>query len=568
MLTRAMLRLGCALLMAASTMAAADPLAIVPPRPLAGPYPVACSNVAQDFTRLPSGEMARDYWEGIPGVGGGTRYATDLLAEPGGALIAQFTAPDVRQLYGPWRDTTLTYLMLVCYPTAESNTRADYPLPNGNFVPRMQRGNEGPILPDDSSRWPVVAFSHGYGGSPLSSDYILALAVFASHGYVVVAPFHGDQRYASLSFDDVGPALESLARFERYTAMQSTRALSISAALDVLLTHPQWRDRVDPDRIGGFGASQGGETLMLVGGAELTSSIFQDSRRVTFDPRLKAAVGYVPYFGQRILPAFGRNNQGTQGVTLPYLAIAGTEDTTAPIGPIQQGMHRLASSRAIVALVGVQHGFDAQAAGDIFTWSLEWLDALAKGDPAARARLSRMTSVEGGRAEELRLAYIAPAPAGPGERHTVEYYSAALDHYFITAEPAEIEMLDQGVVVPGWRRTGYDFNTFAPGAPRGAPTCRFYGKPGLGPNSHFFTAYAHECELVRNNPAWLFEGLAFQALTPGVDTCPEDLVVVWRLYNNGMGGQANHRYLTSYSVIGDMIGAGWVLEGPAFCTPP
>jgi hypothetical protein len=52
-----------------------------------------------------------------------------------------------------------------------------------------------------------------------------------------------------------------------------------------------------------------------------------------------------------------------------------------------------------------------------------------------------------------------------------------------------------------------------------------------------------------------------------VGTCPADRAVVWRLYNNGMGGQANHRYLTSYSEIGDMIGRGWLLEGPVFCTP-
>jgi hypothetical protein len=39
---------------------------------------------------------------------------------------------------------------------------------------------------------------------------------------------------------------------------------------DLLLAHPHWRERVDPARVGGFGASQGGETLMLMGGAALT----------------------------------------------------------------------------------------------------------------------------------------------------------------------------------------------------------------------------------------------------------------------------------------------------------
>ena len=92
----------------------------------------------------------------------------------------------------------------------------------------------------------MLAFSHGYGGSPLSTGHFEAMAVFASHGYVVVAPFHGDPRYALLSFEDVGGALEAIAQFDRYTAMQATRPLSITSALDLVLTHPQWRDRVDP----------------------------------------------------------------------------------------------------------------------------------------------------------------------------------------------------------------------------------------------------------------------------------------------------------------------------------
>ena len=344
--------------------------------------------------------------------------------------------------------------MLVCYPTSPSNTRANYPLPNGKAVPRMQRGSEGPILPDDG-RWPIVLFSHGYGGSPLSNDYLEAIAVFASHGYVVVAPFHGDPRYALLSFEDLNAVFTSLANIERYTAMQSTRPLSASAALDLVLSHPDWRDRVDRDRIGGFGASQGGETLMLMGGAELTTSITLASKAIGTDPRLKGAVGYVPYFGQRILPAFGRDNRGTEGVRLPYLAISGTADTTAPIGPVESGMRRLASSRQLVALNGVTHGFDEAAAGDIFTWSLMWLDAFVKGDREARARVDRLTRVAGGGDDVVRIDYVAPAPALDDERVVIEYYNPSLDHYFVTAEPAEAAMLDAGVVVPGWLRTGY-----------------------------------------------------------------------------------------------------------------
>jgi dienelactone hydrolase len=544
----------------------ADPLAEAPPRPLAGPHPVACSNVEQDYARvLPPGEPIALWWEGVPRDDGSARYVTDLLADPANTLVARFTAPDDRELFGPWREQSLTYVLLACYPTNPANTRAEYALPDGRVVPRMQRGAELPILPDATTRWPLVVLSHGYAGSPLGDAYLRSIEVFASHGYVVVAPFHGDARYARFGLENVSAMLRE---FERYTALQATRPLSASAAVDVMLAHPHWRDRVDAKRIGIFGASMGGETALLVGGAELTTSVTLSSKRVVLDPRFKGAVGYVPYFGQRILPAYGRDNRGTERVTLPYLAISGTADIVAPIGPAEEGVHRLDGSRALVALNGTEHGLRELDAPDVFTWALEWLDAFVADDRAARARVGRMLRVVGGGDDVLRIDYVAPSAAAAGERIAIEYYNAALDHYFVTAEPAEAAMLDAGVVVPGWRRTGYEFKAFAPGVARGLPACRFFGTPGVGPDSHFFTIDAFECAKVRANPAWTFESLAFQADPPGVGTCPGDRAVVTRLYNNGKGGQANHRYATSHEVAGNMVGEGWIVEGPVFCTPP
>jgi hypothetical protein len=49
--------------------------------------------------------------------------------------------------------------------------------------------------------------------------------------------------------------------------------------------------------------------------------------------------------------------------------------------------------------------------------------------------------------------------------------------------------------------------------------------------------------------------------------CAANRVPVIRMYNNGKGGQANHRYLTSHSEVGVMLGQGWIVEGPVFCTP-
>ena len=109
-----------------------------------------------------------------------------------------------------------------------------------------------------------------------------------------------------------------LTHLENFLAMQALRPLALSATLDLLLAHPQWRDRVDAAQIGGFGASMGGESLLLMAGAGLTTSIGQSWTRITNDARLKAAVGYVPYFGQPGLPAFGRGQHGLDGVTLPF----------------------------------------------------------------------------------------------------------------------------------------------------------------------------------------------------------------------------------------------------------
>jgi predicted dienelactone hydrolase len=379
----------------------------VPPLALPGPYPIACSNVAQDFARVPPGEEAQDFWEGRPAADGTPRYAADLLTAPMNALSVTVNAPNVAILYGSFAAKPVAFVVLACYPTSADNPRPDLALPTGQFVPHMQTGAEAPLFANASARYPIIAFSHGFAGSPLSGDHLVVLSWLASYGYVVVAPFHGDPRFTNLKIHDFGDVVAVLSHLSDVVAMQALRPLSVSAALDLVLAHPQWRDHVDATQIGGFGASMGGETMMLLGGAALTTSPGLASSPVGVDRRVKAAVGYIPYFGQPLLPAFGRDQSGLDGVTLPYLAISGTADTTAPLALAQQGITRLPGPRELVALVGVEHGFDVASAGDILTWSLTFLDAQVRGLPIARTQLSTMTSVAGGGDDRL---VIGPAP--------------------------------------------------------------------------------------------------------------------------------------------------------------
>ena len=156
----------------------------------------------------------------------------------------------------------------------------------------------------------------------------------------------------------------------------------------------------------------------------------------------------------------------------------------------------------------------------------------------------------------------------PPRANAIEYYNASLNHYFMTAFPTEAAMLDAGSLVRGWSRTGESFPVYSQPGSGLAAVCRFFGTPGRGVNSHFYTAFDRECAIVEQNPNWTFEADAFYIATPtAVQQCPPSTRPVFRLYNNGQGGEPNHRYTTSWPVISDMQSENWLLEGLVACAP-
>jgi len=98
--------------------------------------------------------------------------------------------------------------------------------------------------------------------------------------------------------------------------------------------------------------------------------------------------------------------------------------------------------------------------------------------------------------------------------------------------------------------------------------CRFFGTPGIGPNSHFYTAYAHECGIVRNDSHWMEEGVTFRARLPVGGVCDAGDVTVSRLFSAGATTTASrHRYVVDAATADAMQAQGFVLEGPVFCAP-
>jgi len=600
-----------ALLLAASLAALAQPArsanhdTIVPPQG-AGPFRVACSNVAQDAALIAqSGSNATDFWEGRP-RDGQLRYVTQVLTATQTALVLDVAVPPTPSLYPQFAGQAVAHAAIVCHPTPASNADADYVLPGtGERVPRMQPAGAAPRLLGAAEYYetlgmkgegksgpaalPLVVFSHGLGGSPISPGYLQAMTDLASFGFVVGAVFHGDPRFSRIRIENIGDVAFLFANFDQFVEMELMRPLSLKALTDRLLAHPGFAPGIRADQVGAFGASMGGQAIANLLGAKLTTSFGLACRETARDPRVKAAVGLVPYAGQTFLPSFCDDQSGAEEVTRPYLAISGTADSTAPIKMAEQALQRMRGTRYLLALEGVPHEYRPDMRGDVMTWTVAFLNAYVGGplatpvfdrDLAARtdlAKLLRMAGVQGGPAEELRLDVHQPEAASVGGVPLVEFYHDRTDRYYLAPGEERAAQVDAGADGPGWSRTGLVIKakslaqpprpSFGTAPAPYSPACAFRFANADGPASWFYTLKPAECEAVKAQPGWRYEGTAFHAVpVDAAGRCPPGLLVVQRAYNNGAArGAPNHRYTSSDSTLREMVRRGWTDEGPAMC---
>lgn len=182
------------------------------------------------------------------------------------------------------------------------------------------------------------------------------------------------------------------------------------------------------------------------------------------------------------------------------------------------------------------------------------LDSGALLDVAAQSLVSGMTT-----------SFVRRLPTLPRSVEVVEFHHQTLDHYFVTADRAEIEKLDSGEIA-GWKRTGQSFDAFSPGHPGtlAFPVCRFYGLPGSGLDSHFYSGNAGECAQIRSKYSrdWAEETAnAFEVIMPDLlsGQCPEGSRPIYRLWNGRR--DSNHRYTTDGLLRDQMLDRGYVPEG-------
>ncbi len=157
--------------------------------------------------------------------------------------------------------------------------------------------------------------------------------------------------------------------------------------------------------------------------------------------------------------------------------------------------------------------------------------------------------------------------SAPDTVTVVEYYNAALDHFFITTVVGEVSLLDtKSAPFQDWARTGFSFNSYANAtAPASSVAiCRFFNDSFAPKSSHFYAPHGLGCEAtIASFPDWGLEDdkLFNEMLPDGSGNCPAGTIPVYRLYNQGMGGAPNHRFVTSLAERQKMINKGYVAEG-------
>lgn len=252
------------------------------------------------------------------GLGGSIVWTALRTERPVGFQIAQATDTN-GQLFavGVW------------YPTQA------HPWPTTWLGLRMMDvAHDAPISGRDL---PLVVISHGNSGGPGShADLALALA---NAGYIVAAPMHIGDNYADQSAAGTVPWL-------------SGRTRQLHVTIDYMLKNWQGHEHINPERIGAFGFSAGGITVLTAVGAqpdlrliakhcaespEFICDLFRDGKSPLLNPdmakmgnafspdlRIKAAAVAAPGLGFSMGPGALGN------VRVPIQLWSGDKDNLVP----------------------------------------------------------------------------------------------------------------------------------------------------------------------------------------------------------------------------------------------
>jgi dienelactone hydrolase len=193
-------------------------------------------------------------------------------------------------------------------------------------------------------RFPLVVFSHGYGGHRRQSTFLCTH--LASHGYVVAAVDHRGNTIRDVFEQTIaarkgGPVPDILATLLEFIAHRPADASWLidrvldGAAGDVARL-------VDPERIGAAGHSFGGWTTLAVAAR---------------DERVRAALPLAPAGGRLALPAnpLADALDFRWGRDVPTLFVVAERDSILPLASMHDVFERMQATKRMIVLRNTDH---------------------------------------------------------------------------------------------------------------------------------------------------------------------------------------------------------------------
>ena len=178
-----------------------------------------------------------------------------------------------------------------------------------------------PEFQSSERKWPLLIFSHGFGGCARQSDFLTRS--LADHGYIVIAPDHADADCHRQMSGSLGSRLGDMRAGKKAwpekpfrnpeawnEKTEADRRDDVLFALASMLDDRQYKNYVDRDHIGLIGHSLGGYTVLGLAGGW----------RSWTDKRFKAVLALSPYTDPFIV------HRTLAGIDAPVMYQTGTRD--------------------------------------------------------------------------------------------------------------------------------------------------------------------------------------------------------------------------------------------------